>query len=333
MKKSLHFFSYKLIVCSVGFQMSLATVLFKCNQTIKSLTCDIFGNVYFSVDGSVHKFEKHSKKIQPLIHNMHSTDLQSLLWTENKLLYCSATRHSIAVLNTVSMETYLFENIFHPFSLCLDANGNVLFTDHHRVRKINMQQNTTQTVGESLEDSWSAHYWDSIVLPRRDGSMYISSQRSSNLGRGDPKMWILNPAEKSCERIGFHFKNYRDLCLDKNENLLIGRDNGLWLENMKTCKRKLVALGACNLVKLNWQGSILVAIEGGVIQLEESWKTERLLWIGKLKNNSQACWISCLPSEIIREIANWLIPPNLPEMIANTAPTPLKLNAVRTRTS
>ncbi len=99
------------------------------------------------------------------------------------------------------------------------------------------------------------------------------------------------------------------LILDDDGNLLVGDDNGLRKVNMNEKivstlqgipKEPIFSLTKDNL------GSIYIGSNYSIFLLENTWKWERFLWIGWMKENSNNCFLSKLPKEIIKEIASHL---------------------------
>jgi hypothetical protein len=96
------------------------------------------------------------------------------------------------------------------------------------------------------------------------------------------------------------------LILTDDGNLLVGDYNGLRIVDMN---QKIVSTPQGNpkeviysLTRDNF-GSIFIGYDSSILLLENTWKWERFLWIGWMKENSNYCLLARLPKEIIKEIA------------------------------
>jgi ligand-binding sensor domain-containing protein len=93
---------------------------------------------------------------------------------------------------------------------------------------------------------------------------------------------------------------------DNNGNLLVGDKNGLRIINLNqnivsTFSQEILNQPTFSLTKDNL-GSIYVGCGNSIFLLENTWKWERFLWIGWIKEDKNNCLLSILPKEIIKEI-------------------------------
>ena len=113
-------------------------------------------------------------------------------------------------------------------------------------------------------------------------------------------------ALNSCTRIPIAFDRPKSLCMYKQDQLLVLDRKGLHRVNLKDYKQKKTLMRGSATCVYVADEKIFVSVENRLVEIAESWKTDRILWIGQRKNNTGKCHWSRLPRDMVKHILSYI---------------------------
>lgn len=308
---------------------------------IRGIAVDAQDNLYCTVGESVWKLNTKDPNIEPqrIIHQDGAT-LRSVVWNGvNKLYICDWSRHSVLQynLNTGRLSVLagtgkegdkdgnIKEATFcYPRGIALDRNGNLYVSDYHHIRKIDLNRNTVETIagcttgrlgafkdGECRQAKFDV---PGALVVADDGTIYVADVHGQCIRK--IKDGIVSTIAGTPGKGGFRDGTLREAKLKYPRSLILSSDGSLLVVD-NTALRKVD-------ITRNWVSSIqtncncfciaadqksvfLGTVEGHVLKLDNTWKTERYLWIGNLKEDPSYCNLARLPTEIVKEITTHLV--------------------------
>lgn len=234
----------------------------------------------------------------------------------NKILSISIYDHKISILTgrgnyghkDGSLEDATFCN---PRDITMDKNG-YLYVCEWGIRKIDLVKKIVTTIlGEDCG------YFAFCGITMKDDTIYVCDHRINcilkvidgvaSIITGFHREYGYQDGTLKDARFGFP----RSLCLDNDRNLIVMDDSGIRKINIDRNEVSTIfkLANVTHLSISSAKGNIYFSQTASgnstsIYVMWDSWLRERLLWIGKLKENN--CFLIKLPTEIIKEIALYL---------------------------
>jgi DNA-binding beta-propeller fold protein YncE len=298
------------------------------------------GNIYMAlgIDG-LWKLNKDDMKPQCIVKD--GSYMIGIVWNGNNILYICDINHRIL---SYSIDTEILSTLagngtrghqdgnikdatfYHPWGIAMDRNGDLYITEWDRIRKINIKSETVETIAGPTGSQTDYGYQDGEtknakfnrstgIVISNDDTIYVCDQYNHCIRQ--IKNGIVSTIAGIPGKEGFKdgptnqsiFRYPHGLILTDDGNLLVGDYNGLRIVDMN---QKIVSTSQGILhqqihsLTRDTLGSIYVGCKNTIFHLENTWRWERFLWIGWMKENSNYCLLARLPKEIIKEIASHL---------------------------
>lgn len=192
---------------------------------------------------------------------------------------------------------------YSPRGIDIDTLGNLYVTDGNRIRKISMQQRMVETIAGHEKSGYvdgpvsSARFSRLVGITIKQDEIVVADSVNNRIRKiqngivSTIKMEYVNsPSAIAC--------NFNGKLLVLDKYYLKAEDKGNMVYELP--RKYSFDLST---IQSDHRGNLFI---GGntIAHFQETWKWERLLWIGKLKESSD-CWLARLPSELIMHIASF----------------------------
>jgi DNA-binding beta-propeller fold protein YncE len=316
-----------------------------CNtkEWVRGITVDNIGNIYYTTNNeNIYLVSKDNNNINTesqILINIKGAMLYGIVWNRNNILYiCDSNNHEIHSysIDTRNLSTLagngeeghkdgnMKEAQFnYPSGITMDKNGDLYITDEHHVRKINLSKETVETIAGSIDEGYNdgntmnAKFNFPIGISMSDDdTIYVAdcyNECIRKIKNGIVSTIAGIPEKEGYEDGSLNHSKFSDpfgIVLNDDGNLLVCDLNGLRRIDMnQNIVSTLIKQQGIRALSKDKYGNIYVGIKNSILKLEiNTWKWERFLWIGWMKEKSNYCLLASLPKDIIHEIISHINP-------------------------
>lgn len=257
----------------------------------------------YQVDHGITELLFHDSQAQMTAIVFHNNVLYIYCWQNKLLEYDLATRW------TKMYPIPEPEHLFVPRCIAVDPHKDKLYIAcGDTVQQIDIHSKKS-IVWFTAEDRF--RFNPKGIALGRDGAIYaaeISNECIRKIKDGVLSI-VAGTGEKGYKdgpltEAKFDFPSY--IILDFDGSFLVADSRGLRRIDLQTGQvstpPQLNHLARCGALSIDKNGDIYMASGNSIVIIEDTWKWERLLWIGKLKEDPKQCCISKLPVDMVKEI-------------------------------
>ena len=315
-----------------------------CNtkERVVGITVDNIGNIYYTTNNeNIYLVSKDNNNINTesqILINIKGAGLHGIFWNRNNILYiCDNKNHKIISysIDTRNLSTLAGNGYGHkdgnmkeaqfnsPSGITMDKNGDLYITDYNYVRKINLSKETVETIAGSIDKGYNdgnamnaKFFIPHGITMSSDDTIYVVDYYNHCIRKikngivstiaGIPNKEGYEDGSLNHSIFNFPF----GILLNDDGNLLVCDDNGLRRIDMnQNIVSTLIKQQDTRSLSKDKYGNIYVGTNNTILKVEiNTWKWERFLWIGWMKEKSNYCLLASLPKDIIYEIISHINP-------------------------